>query len=145
MKYFEIFPNGCSRKQRNALRESWFKNYGNPHTEGAVWNNEIKQLDKMDSALDMLDSLFAYRPFWKTEFYRKGSAERLGAEWRISSYYDYFLAHYVKVGGQKEDFDKMLKIQFQYLQKCTVKTNVYTDYEGASYNAINEIEEIANF
>lgn len=141
-KYYEIFPNGCSELQRDKLRNTWFEMYGNPYTDNIEWSDEVKQLDEMDSTLDMLDSLFAYNPFWKSEFYRKGSAERLGAGWQISSYYDYFFTHYKNVGGKKVDFDKMLKIQFEHLNKCVVLSNVHTDLEGVSYNSISENTEV---
>lgn len=143
-KYYEIFPNGCTSHQRDMLRNGWFGKYGNPFMDGVTWSNEIKQLDELDSCLDMLNSLYAYNPFWKDEFYQKGSAERLSDD-LTDSYYDYFLTQYKKVGGKKEDFDKMLNIQIEHLKRSSVLKNIHTDNEGVSYNSIKEIEEVAYF
>ena len=126
-KMHEIFPSGCSSKQLDKLRDSWFEKYGNPYTEGADWS-EVKHLDRMYDALDMLSSCYAYN----------------GIPYFYDKYYDKYLEDYIKVGGNKEDFDKMLNIQCEHYKRCSVKSNVYTDYEGCSYNSIVEEDEVCN-
>ena len=123
-KMHEIFPNGCSSKQLEAFRSSWFKDYGNPFTENIEWPREVKVLEEMYSALEMLSSCFAYGGTKK--FYKQ--------------YYDEYLEDYLKVGGTKEDFDKMLTNQCEHYKKCFVEF-AGTDFEGCSYNYIIENDE----
>ena len=130
-KMHEIFPNGCSSKQLDALRSSWFEKYGNPYTEGADWS-EVKLLESMYNALSMLSSCFAY-----------GGTEQFFHSHGVmydETYYDHYLADYLKVGGAKEDFDKMLDIQCEHYKRCSVGY-AGTDFEGCSYNYIDEKDE----
>ena len=58
-KMHEIFPNGCSSKQLDNLRKSWFEKYGNPFCGDGDWS-EVELLESMYYALSMLSSCFAY-------------------------------------------------------------------------------------
>lgn len=130
-KMHEVFPNGCSDRQLDALRNSWFEKYGNPYTEGADWS-EVKLLESMYWALRMLSSCFAYGG-------TKGFFKEHGTMYE-ETYYDHYLAKYLKVSGTKEDFDKMINIQCEHYKKCSVKY-AGTDFEGCSYNCIVENDE----
>ena len=129
----DYFPNGASSKQRNEfLREHLMK--GRARCDAySEWTVEEKCLDEELSMLDMLDSCFAYdgvSKFYRPKCYGNGK-----------SYYEEYLANYIKEGGSKEEFDKMLEIQKKHLERCFVKHNVYTDSEGCSCNSIVDPDE----
>ena len=133
MKGFsDYFPNGASQKQRDNFLKGLYK--GKPLFE--VYKTFTKRercLYEQLSALDMLDSCFAYGGV--SDFYVKKSYNH------DKSYYETYLADYLKVGGKKEEFDKMLEVQKKHLARCFVKQNVYTDSEGCSYNSIVDPDE----
>lgn len=58
------------------------------------------------------------------------------------SYYEHYLKDYIKHGGIKEEFDKMLAIQKEHYKKAEVHWNVCTDFEGCSYNSLGEPDEV---
>lgn len=126
-----IFPDGCSKAQR----EMFVKEVGKKHGCFMDWLKKsviAKRLYEEMAALDMLESCFAYGGI--SEFYRKHEAWSYCGK---GSHYDHYLADYQKVGGNKKEFDRMIKIQTDFLtEKCMVKYNVGTDGEGVSYNAI---------
>lgn len=130
-KMHEIFPNGCSSKQLEDLRSSWFEKYGNPYTEGADWS-EVELLESMYWALGMLSSCFAYGG---TKRFFEESGCKYG-----ETYYEQHLEDYLAKGGTKEDFDKMINIQCKHYEKCFVGY-AGTDFEGCSYNYIDEKDE----
>ena len=128
----DYFPNGCSQDQRNEFVRK-LMNSDDRCTAFHRWSTEEKCLDRQISALDMLDSCFAYHGF--SRFYKKSS-------WQYKSYYDEYLNDYIECGGNKEEFDKMLDIQKKHLEKCMVLRNVHTDFEGCSYNSIQDFDEV---
>ena len=131
-KMHEIFPNGCSSKQLEKLRESWFEKYGNPFCGNGDWS-EVKLLESMYWALSMLSSCFAY-----------GGVKGFFSEHGISyeeTYYQHYLNDYLEKGGTKEDYDKMLDIQCEHYKKSWVGY-AGTDFEGCSYNCIHEKDEV---
>ena len=121
-----IFPNGCTKDQR----EMFVSEVGKAH--GCFWDwmkKSIiaKRLYMEMAALDMLESCFAYGGI--SEFYKK-------PYYKTRNYYDDYLKQYIEVGGNKKEFDRIIKIQTDFLmEKCTVKY-AGTDFEGVSYNAI---------
>ena len=133
MKYLsDYFPNGASHKQRENFRKGLMKGECLSDVY-QKWTVEEKCLDEELSMLDMLDSCFAYdgvSKFYRPKCYGNGK-----------SYYEEYLANYIKKGGSKEEFDKMLEIQKKHLKRCSIKYNVYTDFEGCSYNSIVDIDE----
>jgi len=133
MKCFtDYFPNGASEAQRENFRKGLLK--GECLSDAyQKWTVEEKCLDEQLSALSMLDSCFAYGGV--SDFYRKKGYNN------CESYYDSYLRDYIKVGGTKEEFDKMLEVQKKHLEHCFVKRNVYTDFEGCSYNSIVDFDE----
>jgi hypothetical protein len=130
-KMHEIFPNGCSSKQLDKLRMSWFEKYGNPFLGNGDWS-EVKLLESMYYALGMFSSCFAYGGV-------NGFFTEHGCMYK-ETYYQHYLNDYLEKGGTKEDFDKMLDIQKEHYKKCSVKY-AGTDFEGCSYNAIIEEDE----
>lgn len=69
----------------------------------------------------MIDSCYAY-----------GGAERNS----------YNFERYIKPNGKKLNkkmFNEVYERRLNYLKKCTIEDNVYTDSEGCSYNQINYI------
>jgi hypothetical protein len=70
------------------------------------------------SLKQMMDSCFAY-----------GTIEK------DSYQYQRFILPFEKEMG-KRLFNKVYKEHAEYLSKCTVKQNVYTDCEGLNYNSI---------
>ena len=130
-KMHEIFPNGCSKKQLEDLRSSWFDKYGNPFTEGADWS-KVRLLEGMYWALSMLSSCFAY-----------GGTKQFFTDSGVSykeTYYEHYLKGYLAIGGKKKDFDKMLDIQCKHYERSSVGY-AGTDSEGCSYNYIDEKDE----
>ena len=131
-KMHEIFPNGCSSKQLDKLRQSWFEKYGNPFLGNGDWS-EVKELESMYWALSMLSSCFAYGGV-------KGFFNEHGIGYE-ETYYQHHLNNYLENGGTKEDYDKMLDIQCEHYKKCSVGY-AGTDFEGCSYNCIHEEDEV---
>lgn len=128
----DYFPNGASEQQRENFRKGLLK--GECLSDAyQKWTVEEKCLDEQLSALSMLDSCFAYGGV--SEFYVQKSYNH------DESYYDSYLSDYLKAGGLKKEFDKMLEIQKKHLSRCSVKHNTYTDGEGCSYNSIIDCDE----
>ena len=128
----DYFPNGASEQQRENFRKGLLK--GECLSDAyQKWTVEEKCLDEQLSALSMLDSCFAYGGV--SEFYVQKSYNH------NESYYDSYLRDYLKAGGSKEEFDKMLEIQKKHFEHCSVKHCVYTDYEGCTYNSIVDCDE----
>ena len=124
----EIFPTGCSEKQRDEYVREAVKPYGNLFN----WlksSSEAAMIYKEMSALNLLESCYAYNGI--ESFYTENSWLEKG------SYYAGYLSEYVELGGQKSELDNMLEIQTKYLtEKCKV---VYAGcLEGVRYNAITE-------
>lgn len=134
LKLLDIFPKGASSEQLRKLRDSWFEKYGNPFLSGAEWPDAVQVMDSMISALGMVSSCVAYGSF--DNFYTEH-----GCMYQ-ESYYEHYLADYIKEGGIKEEFDKMLAIQKEHYRKAEVYCNVHTDFEGCSYNALKEPDEV---
>ena len=129
-----IFPNGSSRDQRDELRNSWFKKYGNPYIEGKeVWSDVIWRIDSELSAMSMLDSCFAYGGV--DRFYTTKSCCPAHAH---QTYYEEYLEDFIKLGGTKREFDAAINAQKKYYSRCRVIHNTYIDSEGCSYNSIVE-------
>lgn len=128
----DFFPNGASSKQRDNFRKGLMKNR-RLDIAYREWTVEEKCLDSELSALSMLDSCFAYGGvdgFFKPKGYGDNEV-----------YYDTYLKRYLKEGGSKKEFDKMLEIQKKHLERCSVKWCTYTDSEGCSYNSIVDYDE----
>lgn len=135
-KLSKIFPNGCTSRQRDNLIKEICSQYGNVGN-WKKWSDSAKQLYEEMSALNMLESCFAYGG--TSTFYDQHKAWKYCGE---GSHYDHYLADYIEVGGNKKEFDKMIEIQTKYLtEKCEI---VYagTDGEGLSYNGIREVSAI---
>ena len=128
----DYFPNGASEKQRENFRKGLMK--GECLSDAyQKWTVEEKCLDEQLSALSMLDSCFAYGGV--SEFYIQKSYNH------NESYYDSYLRDYLKAGGTKEEFDKMLEIQKKHFEHCSVRHSVYTDSEGCTYNSVVDYDE----
>ena len=126
------FPNGASQKQRENFRKDLMKDR-RLDIAYSEWTIEERCLDEELSALSMLDSCFAYGgvdDFYRPQSYKGGR-----------TYYETYLADYIKEGGTKKEFDKMLEIQKKHLERCSVKHNVYVDCEGCMYNSIVDYDE----
>lgn len=134
-KLINHFPDGAASRQLDKFRNTWFEKYGNPFLSDAQWPKEVNIMDSMISALGMVSSCVAYGSF--DDFYIKHGCMY------PESYYEHYLADYIKEGGTKEDFDEMLAVQKKhYLRKESyVEQNVQTDWEGCSYNSLIEPEE----
>lgn len=125
-----IFPNGCTREQRDKLINEIVDTYGTV-VNWKKWSNTAKRLYEEMNALNMLESCFAYGGI--NGFYVQHEAWEYCGK---GSHYDHYLADYIEVGGNKEEFDKMISIQTEFLtEKCDI---VYagTDSDGLSYNGI---------
>lgn len=134
LKLLDIFPEGASSRQLDKLRASWFEKYGNPFFSDTKWPSDVEVMDSMMSAIGMLSSCTTYHNpeyFWYEHGYMHDE-----------NYYEYYLEDYIKRGGIKEEFDKMLEIQKEHYKKAEVHSNVYTDYEGCSYNSLEEPDEV---
>lgn len=130
-KLSEIFPHGCAEKQRDKLRSELYKQYGNGILNWKNWSAYAKQLDREMDALNMLESCFAYGGI--SNFYAQHEAWEYCGK---GSHYEHYLKAFEEVGGEKEEFDRMIEIQSCYLtEKCDVISAGY-DCEGLSYNGI---------
>lgn len=134
LKLLDIFPKGTSSRQLDKLRDSWFKKYGNPFMSEAKWPSDVKVMDSMMSAVSMVSSCVAYGSF--DNFYSDHGCMY------PESHYEHYLEDYIKHGGIKEEFDKMLAIQKEHYKKAEVHWNVHTDFEGCSYNSLEEPDEV---
>ena len=138
-RLYELYPNGMSKKQQEELRHSWFETYGNPYTSGKkyneVWSKEIRIMEEGLSAISMLTSCFVYGGI--QGFYYQHEAWEYCGE---GSHYDHYLADFIKEGGTKEEFDKIIENQIRYFEKCSSRY-AGTDSEGGSYRALCEPEE----
>ncbi len=130
-KMHEIFPHGCSSRQLDKLRDSWFEKYGNPFLGDGDWS-EVELLESMYHALGMFSSCFCYGGLEK--FYKEH-----GCSYQ-ESYYQHYLNDYLERGGTKEDFNLMLKIQTEHYKKAWVGFAGF-DHEGSRYNCIYEDDE----
>ena len=129
-KLSSVFPYGCTKENREELQAELFKLNGN-YSHWGKWSDSAKQLDKEMSALGMLESCYAYGGI--STFYTYHEPWEYCGE---GSHYEHYLEKFEKVGGTKEEFDKMIDIQSRYLtEKCKIISAGY-DSDGISYNSI---------
>ncbi len=126
-KLLQIYPNGMTSTQEGTLTSAIYAKYGNPYMDRSIcWPDDIKRLHRAKSAVGMVTSCYVYKTM--RNWYDK--------------YYDEYLSDYLEVGGTKGDFDQLIKVQLDHLKsKSSVLVNVHTDFEGCTYNALNESEE----
>ena len=117
--YLKAYPEGAPANVRRRIRKGFFETYGNPYLSRAKWPKAIETLDAGFSAIDMLESCFAY---YETQTF-------------YSRYYDQYKEQYLAAGGEKEGYDELIKTQAAYLEGCK-PVPAGSDTEGNVYNAI---------
>lgn len=130
--YLKAYPNGVSRVSRDIIRQNFFTKYGNPYLSEAKWPQNVSILDKAFSALNMLESCFAYNGI--SRFYEKQNSWQKDQR----SYYEQYKENFLNAGGIETDYNTIIEIHKNYLNHCNIAYGVEKDNEGNYYNAIVE-------